>query len=136
MRFGLFGSAQANGSDLGAGIGQGFIASRPNSGERRASRKRPRHQPRPAVLAAAIPLLCTLIFPAEAALAREACLPNETPARIDNIWGGFDHQPTESYVQSAERARGVAPSAQEQSREARIVQQLDRELLQGAGTGT
>ena len=24
MRFGLFGSAQANGSDLGAGIGQGF----------------------------------------------------------------------------------------------------------------
>jgi len=23
MRFGLFGSAQANGSDLGAGIGQG-----------------------------------------------------------------------------------------------------------------
>lgn len=27
------------------------------------------------------------------------------PARIDNIWGGFDHQLTESRVQSAERGR-------------------------------
>jgi hypothetical protein len=132
MRFGLFGSAQANRSDLGAAIGQGFAVSRPDPGERRTSRMRPRHLPRPAVLAAAIPLLCTLIFPAGAALAREACSPNETPARIGNIWGGFDHQPTESQVQSAERASGVAPSAQEQSREAQIVQQLNQELLQSA----
>ena len=136
MRFGLFGSAQANGSDLGAGIDEGFSVSRPNQGERRTSRKRPRHLPCPAVLAAAIPLLCTLMFPAGAALAREAPAPNETPARIANIWDGFDHQPTESQVQSAERASGVAPSAQEQNREERIVQQLDQELLGSAGAGS
>src|ERR1700759_4214283 len=100
MRFGLFGSAQANGSDLGAGINQGLTVFRPNRGERRTSRKRPRHLPRAAVLAAAIPLLCTPIFPAGAALAREAAAPNETRARIGNIWDGFDHQPTESQVQS------------------------------------
>jgi hypothetical protein len=135
MRFGLFGSAQANGGDLGAGTGQSFTVSRPNPGERRTSRKRPRHLPRPAVLAATIPLLCSLIFPAGAALAREAPVSNETPARIGNIWGGFDHQPTESQVQSFERASGVAPSAQEQSREAQIVQQLNQELLQSAGAG-
>ena len=135
MRFDLFGSAQANSSDLGAGIGRGFTVFRPHPGERRTSRKRPRHLPRPAVLAAAIPLLCTLIFPAGAAVAREAPAPYETPARIGNIWGGFDHQPTKSQVQIAERARGVAPSAQEQNREERIVQQLNQELLRSAGAG-
>jgi hypothetical protein len=135
MGFGLFGSARANGSDLGAGIDRGFTVSCAYPGERRTSRKRLRRLPRPAFLAAAIPLLCTLMFPAGAALAREALAPNETPARIDNIWGGFDHQPTEIQVQSAERAAGVAPSAQEQSREARIVQQLDQELLGSAGAG-
>ena len=77
-----------------------------------------------------------LIFPpGAAALAREAPSLNETPARIGNIWDGFDHQPTESQVQSAERASGVAPSAQEQRREARIVRQLDQELLGSAGAG-
>jgi hypothetical protein len=136
MGFCLFGSGQANDSDLGAGIDQSFSVSRQNPGERRTSRKRPRHLPRPAVLAAAIPLLGTLMFPVGAALAREAPSPNETPARIANIWGGFDHQPTESEVQSAERARGVAPSAQEQNREERIVQQLDQELLGSAGAGS
>jgi hypothetical protein len=120
MRFGLFGTAQANGSDLGAAIGQGFAVSRPDPGERRTSRMRPRNLPRPAVLAAAIPLLCTLIFPAGAALAREACSPNETPARIGNVWGGFDHQPTESRVQSAERASGVAPSERRRRERRRV----------------
>jgi hypothetical protein len=135
MRFGLFGSTQANGSDFGAGIGQGFTVSGPNPGEPRTSRKRPRHLPRPAVLAAAIPLLCTLMFPAGAALAREAPARNESPARIDNIWGGFDHQPTESLVRSAERASGVAPSALEQSREAQIVQSLYQQLMRSEGAG-
>jgi hypothetical protein len=136
MPFGLFSNAQANGGDLGAGIDQGFTVFHPNSGERRTSRKRPRHLLRPAVLASAISLLCALILPAGAALAREAPALNETPARIGNIWDGFDHQPTESQVQSAERASGVAPSAQEQSREARIVQQLNQELLGSAGAGS
>jgi hypothetical protein len=135
MRLVLFGSAQANGSDLGAGIDQGLTVSRPNPGERRTSRKWPRHLPRAAVLAAAILLLCTPIFATGAALARQAPAPNETRARIGNIWDGFDHQPTESEVQSAERASGVAPSAQEQSREAQIVQQLYQKLLRSEGAG-
>jgi hypothetical protein len=132
MRSGLFGNAPAHDSDLGAGIGQGFTVSHPNPGEFRTSRERSRHLLRPAVLAVTIPLLCSLIFPAGAALAREEPPPNETPARIDNIWGGFDHQPIESKVQSTEHASDVAPDAREQSREARIVQQLYQKLLRNA----
>jgi hypothetical protein len=127
MYFGLFGSAQTNGGDLGAGIRRGFT-SPPKSGAPRASRKRPRHA---AVLTVAIPLLCSLMLPAGAALAREPSVSNGPPVRIGNIWGGFDHQPTESQVEIAERAAGVAPSAQEQDREARIVRQLNDQLLQG-----
>jgi len=131
--FGLFGRGQANSSDLGAGIGQGFAVTRSNSGAARTSRKRPRHLPRPTVLAVAIPLLCPLIFSPGAALAQETSGSNRTPARIGNTWGGFDHQPTESQVRSAERAAGVAPTAEEESREERIVRELDQQLLQGAG---
>jgi hypothetical protein len=134
MYFGLVGRGQANGSDLAAGVGQGFGVTRPNSGETRTSRKRPRHLPRSAVLAVAIPLLCPLIFSPGAALAQEASESNRTPARIGNIWGGVDHQPTESRVRSAERAAGVAPSAQEESREEQIVRQLNQQLLQGVGS--
>lgn len=107
---------------------------RPTPGESQTSRKPMRHLPGRAVLVA-IPLLCTLLLSAGVALAREAPAPSETPARIDNIWGGLDHQPTEFQVQRAERASGVAPSPQEQRREARIVQQLDQELLKSAGAG-
>jgi len=109
--------------------------SHPNPGEIQTSPEPTRHLPRQTVLIAAIPLLCTLLLPARAALAREARVPNEGPARISNIWGGFDHQPTKSQVQIAERARGVAPSAQEQSREAQIMRQLNRELLKSVGVG-
>ena len=109
--------------------------SRPNPGESRTSRQRPRHRSRQAVLVAAIPLLCTLLRPAGAALAQEPRAPHEAPAHISNIWGGFDHQPTQSQVQSAERASGVAPSAQERIREAQIERQLNRELLKSAGGG-
>jgi hypothetical protein len=104
-----------------------LLASNPVQSQ--TSRKLPRYLPRTAVLAVAIPLLCTLILPAGVALAEEARAPNKTPAHIGNIWGGFDHQPKESQVQSAERAIGIAPSAQEQRREAQIVQQLNQELL-------
>jgi hypothetical protein len=58
---------------------------------------------------------------------------SEAPARIANIWGGFGHQPTESEVQRAEQARGVAPNAEQQRRDWRILQQLDRALLKNAG---
>jgi CheY-like chemotaxis protein len=105
-------------------------------GEGKPSRQNSaRHLSCQALLVAAIPLLCTLLLPGGAALAQEARAPNEAPARISNIWGGFDHQPTKSQVQSAERASGVAPSAQEESREAQIERQLNRELLKSAGAG-
>jgi len=112
-----------------------ITVSRPNLGESHTSRKPPRHLPRRAVLVAAIPLFWTLLLPPGAALAQEARAPNETPARIGNIWGGFDHQLTKSQVLSAERASGVAPSTQEQSREAQVVWQLNQKLLKSAGAG-
>ncbi len=86
-----------------------------------------------ATLAAAVPLLLTLLVPAGGALAREARAPNEPPARIANVWGGLDHQPTEAWVERAEQAAGVAPSLQEQARETQIVRQLNLELLHGSG---
>jgi hypothetical protein len=100
-----------------------------NPGQSQTSRKLPRYLPRRAAVAVAIPLLCTLILSAGVALAEEARAPNKTPAHIGNIWDGFDHQPRESQVQSAERAIGIAPSTQEQRREAQILQQLNQELL-------
>jgi hypothetical protein len=110
-----------------------MTVSRSNPRDSQTMRKPQRHVPRRAVLAAAIPLACTLVLAAGPVLALQAYAPNTTPARIGNIWGGFDHQPTESQVQSAERAYGVAPTAQEQRREAQIVQQLNQELLKSAG---
>jgi hypothetical protein len=78
-------------------------------------------------------VLWAVLLPAGAALAQEARASKEAPARIGNIWGGFDHQPTESQVQRAERARGIASSAQQQTLEAQIVQQLYQQLLKSAG---
>ncbi|HTW69838.1 MAG TPA: hypothetical protein VME47_08140 [Acetobacteraceae bacterium] len=80
-------------------------------------------------------LLGTLLLLAGPALAQEARAPKGPPARIDNVWGGFDHQPTQSEVESAERARGIAPSKQEQQRDARTVRQLYQELLGNTGAG-
>src|SRR5271168_3718656 len=105
-----------------------ITVSRPTPGQSQTSPKPPRRLPRRAIPVTAISLLCTLLLPAGPALAQQTRAPRETAARIGNIWGGFDHQPTISQVQSAERASGVAPSAQEQSREAQIVRQLNQEL--------
>jgi hypothetical protein len=69
----------------------------------------------------------------DARVVQRALLSSEAPARIANIWGGFDHQPTESEVQRAEQARGVAPDAEQQRRDAQILRQLDRALLKNAG---
>ena len=99
------------------------------------SLKHSRRQSRGAVLIGAIPLLCTLLLPAGGAFAEGSRRAIEIPARIGNIWAGLDHQPTKSQVQSAERDRSVAPSAQEQNREAQIVQQLYREILTSASGG-
>jgi hypothetical protein len=112
-----------------------LASSRPKPEEGQTSRERQPNLPRRAVLVAATLLLPALLLPAGAALAQETHAPSETPARICDIWCGFDHQPAESQVQSAERALGVAPSAQEQAREAGIVPQLYQEVLQTAGVG-
>jgi hypothetical protein len=80
----------------------------------------------------AMTLFYVFHVPAGTARAQELRAGNEAPARIDNIWGGFDHQPTEFQVQSAERARDVAPSSQQQRRETRIVRQLYREVLKNS----
>lgn len=98
--------------------------SRPRSGVVRD--RSPHVAPHPVLLAPAlaIGLLCAFpAFPVRAA--------DQTPTRIGNVWGGFNHQPTEAQVQSAEQADSIAPDTAEQRREARIVQQLDQELLNG-----
>jgi hypothetical protein len=119
-----------------AGVAPSQPQAKPDAAAKgQASRKPPRHLPRAAVLVAAAALLCAVLFFAGAALAQEAHASQEVPARIGNIWGGFDHQPTESQVQSAERARGTAPSMQQQRLEAKIVQQLYQQLLKSAGAG-
>ena len=110
--------------------------SRRTPGERQTACKPSPRLPGRTVLVTTISALFALLFPVGAPFAQEACAPNDWPARIGNIWGGFDHQPTESQVQSAERASGVAPSAQEQRREEEIVQKLGQELLKSAGAGS
>jgi len=51
------------------------------------------------------------------------------PARIDNIYGGLDHQPTQSEVQDRERAAGVGANTAQQQRNAATVDQLYEQLL-------
>jgi hypothetical protein len=128
--------ARARQNGDAAGVAPSQPQAKPDAAAKgQASRKPSRHLRRPAVLVAAIALLCTVLFLAGAALAQEARAPQEAPARIGNIWGGFDHQPTESQVENAERARGTASSAQQESLEAQIVQQLYQQLLKSAGGG-
>ena len=112
-----------------------ITVSRPVLGESETSRKPLRRLPGRTVLVAAVTLLCAVLLPAGAALAQRARAPNETSARVGNIWGGFDHQPILSQVERAERARGVAPSAREEGREAQIVRELNQQLLKSAGAG-
>ena len=101
--------------------------SRPNSATSQVMRPSSRVASRPGLLAAAL----TASLVAGAALALQAHAAGTTPTRIGNTWNGFDHQPTQSQVQSAEQAGSVAPSVEEQRREARVVDELDRELLNG-----
>jgi hypothetical protein len=50
--------------------------------------------------------------------------------REDNIWGGKNHQPTQSDVSQQEKAAGVAPSQQSQQRANDEVESLYQKLLQ------
>lgn len=49
-----------------------------------------------------------------AKLANQVAKPTDNgspPARIGNIWGGFNHQPTVSEVQNREKAAGISRAA-------------------------
>jgi hypothetical protein len=53
----------------------------------------------------------------------------EPPSRNGNIWGGVAHQPTPSIVRSQEKAAGLQPSPQDETRQDEAVERLGRELL-------
>ena len=50
------------------------------------------------------------------------------PARIANIYGGLDHQPTRSGVLDRERAAGISLSAAQRNRDAAILKGIYRHL--------
>ena len=47
----------------------------------------------------------------------------------DNIWGGYDHQPTQSEVTRAEKSAGIAASRQEQQLANDEVERIYRRLI-------
>jgi hypothetical protein len=53
----------------------------------------------------------------------------QTPARTGNIWNWRDHQPTETQVERDEKAAGVAPTPSQESLEAAILDQINRQSL-------
>lgn len=54
----------------------------------------------------------------------------QQPGREDNIWGGRDHQPTESDVNQQEKAAGIALPEQSQQRANDEVETLYQNLIQ------
>ena len=73
--------------------------------------------------------LWTLIFFAVSCCTLARAEPNGPPVRIDNIYGGLDHQPTQSEVQDRERASGRGLSTAQQQRNAATVDKLYEQLL-------
>jgi len=55
--------------------------------------------------------------------------PGGPPSRIGNIYGGLDHQPTQSEVQDREQAAGVGADTSQQQRNAATVDRLYEQLL-------
>jgi hypothetical protein len=53
------------------------------------------------------------------------------PTRIGNIYGGFDHQPTQSEVLRRERAAGISSSAAQRNRDDAVLQEIYRHLEGG-----
>jgi hypothetical protein len=51
--------------------------------------------------------------------------------REDNIWGGRDHQPTQSDVNQQEKAAGIAPPQQSDQHATDEVESLYQSLIQG-----
>jgi hypothetical protein len=73
--------------------------------------------------------LWMLMFFAVSCLTLASAEQGEPPARIGNIYGGLDHQPTQSEVQDRERAAGVGANTVQQQRNAATVDQLYEQLL-------
>ena len=74
-----------------------------------------------------------------AKLASQAAKPAENgspPARIGNIWGGFNHQPTASEVQNREKAAGISLSTAQQERETATLNDIYRQLESQRLSGT
>ena len=82
----------------------------------------------PAVTAALL-ALWVLMFFAVSCRTLESAEPGGPPVRIDNIYGGLDHQPTQSEVQDRERASGLGLSTAQQQRNAATVDKLYEQLL-------
>ena len=59
----------------------------------------------------ALSLAMTLAASSDAAFAQKQTQP---PARVDNIWGGYAHQPTEAEVLQQEKSAGIAVPQQRQ----------------------
>jgi hypothetical protein len=57
------------------------------------------------------------------------------PARIGNIWGGFNHQPTASEVQDREKAAGISLSTAQQERESAILDDIYKQLASQRPSG-
>jgi hypothetical protein len=73
--------------------------------------------------------LWTLMFFAVSCGTLASAEPGGPPVRIDNVYGGLDHQPTQSEVQDRERAAGVGANTAQQQRNAATVDQLYEQLL-------
>jgi hypothetical protein len=76
----------------------------------------------------ALLVLWTLIFFA-VSCALASAESGGPPARIDNIYGGRDHQPTQSEVEDRERAAGLGLDTSQQQRNAATVDRLYEQLL-------
>jgi hypothetical protein len=70
-----------------------------------------------------------------AALPAARADPVGPPARIANIYGGLNHQPTRSEVEDRQRAAGVRPGPHQESVDDAAVQQLFEELTRKARSG-
>jgi len=68
------------------------------------------------------------------ALPLTALAQTQQPGREDNIWGGKDHQPTQSEVGQEEKSEGIALPPQNQQRANDEVESLYQSLIQGDRT--
>ena len=80
-------------------------------------------------MTAALLALWTLVLFATSCHTLASAEPGGAPSRIGNIYGGFDHQPTQSEVQDRERAAGVGADTTQQQRNAATVDRLYEQLL-------